>query len=99
MQDIKVKRNQQTPKDVKFNALQNGHLGFPKLLGFVPQKSKFRFFKNKCPKIPKFYRYPKNGIYVIELCVINRCTKFQTNIFIFGCAMAQKPGKGDDVTF
>ena len=66
---------------------------------FLPQNSQFRFFKNKCPKNPNFIDIQKTGIYVIELCVTNSCTKFQANILIFGCAIAQKPGKGDDVTF
>ena len=43
--------------------------------------------------------YPKNRIHIIELSANSRCTKFQANIFIFGCAMAQKPGKGNDVAF
>ena len=34
----------------------------------------------------------------IEICTNNRCTKFQANIFIFGCAVAKRPGKGGDVT-
>ena len=42
------------------------------------------------PQNPKFYRYQK-GLYVIDLCVTNKCAKFQANIFIFGCEMAQKP--------
>ena len=67
--------------------------------GFLTPKKQFQFFKNKCTKNPKFYRYPKNGIYVIELCVTNSCTKFQANIFIFGCEMAQKPIDGNDVIF
>ena len=41
----------------------------------------------------------KTGIYVIELSVASMCAKFQANIFIFGSAMAQKPSKGNDVTF
>ena len=40
----------------------------------------------------------KNGIHIIELYINYQYTKCQTNIFISGCAMAQKPGKGDDVT-
>ena len=52
------------------------------------------------PKNPKFSIYPKNGIYVIEVHTKNMQTKFQSNIFVFGCAMAKKKtGKGDAVTF
>ena len=54
MQDIKVKRNQQTPKDVKFNALQNGYLGFPKLWGFVPKNQNFDFSKINAKKFQNF---------------------------------------------
>ena len=41
----------------------------------------------------------KNGIYSKELYTNNQCTNVQSNIYISGCAMAQKPGEGDDVTF
>ena len=41
----------------------------------------------------------KTGICVVNLHKNNIHTKFQINIFIFGYAMAQEPGKGDDVTF
>ena len=69
--------------------------------GFLtPQKSKFRFFsKINTQKFQKFIDIQKTGIYVIELDVTNSCTTFQANIFIFGCAIAQKPGNGDDVIF
>ena len=40
----------------------------------------------------------KNGIHVIEKHTNNMQTKFQSNIFGFGCVMTQKLGKGDDVT-
>ena len=36
---------------------------------------------------------------VLEQGTNNMCTKLVTNIFIFGCAVAQKSGKGDGVTF
>ena len=51
------------------------------------------------PKISKRYRYPKNGIYVIALCVTNSCTNFEANIYILGCEMAQKPIGGNEVIF
>ena len=53
MQDFKIKRNQQTPKDVKLVFLQNGSLGFSKFWVLRPPP-KFRFLKNKYPKNPKF---------------------------------------------
>ena len=40
----------------------------------------------------------KNGIHNKKLQTNNSYTKFQTNIFVFGCTMAENPGKGDDVT-
>ena len=99
MQDFKVKRNQQTPKDAKLDALQTGHVRFLKKNCFSTPKIKISiFFKNKCPKII-FYRYPKTGMYIIELRATSMCTKFQANTFIFGCAMAQKPSNDNDVTF
>ena len=45
MQTFKVKRNRQTPKDVKLHSLQKTISDFDFI--FDPQKSKFRFFKNK----------------------------------------------------
>ena len=36
---------------------------------------------------------------VIDLCVTNNCAKFQANIFIFGCEVAQKQIDGNDVIF
>ena len=69
-------------------------------VGFLsPKNQNVDFSKINAQKFQNFIDIQKNGIYVIELCVTNRCTKFQVNIFIFGCVMTQKPGKGDDVTF
>ena len=68
--------------------------------GFLPPKNQnFHFSKINAQNFQNFIDIQKTGIYVIELCVTNRFTKFQANIFIFGCAMAQKLGEGDDVTF
>ena len=49
----------------------------------------------------KFLNSSKNEIYVIKLYVSYTHTKFQNNIFIFGCAMTEKKktGKTDGVTF
>ena len=41
----------------------------------------------------------KKRAYIIELRATSMCTKFQANMFIFGCAMAQKPSSGNDATF
>ena len=41
----------------------------------------------------------KIRIYVIKIHTNNKHTTFQSNIFIFGCAMAKKTGNGDDVTY
>ena len=46
----------------------------------------FDFSQNKRQQNWKCWGY-KNGMYTIELCAINSCTKFQANIFIFGYAM------------
>ena len=64
----------------------------------IPKNQNFDFSKINAQNFQNFIDIQKR-IHVIELCVTNRCTKFQANIFIFGCAMAQKPGEGDDVTF
>ena len=42
----------------------------------------------------------KNGMHIIELCATNVSTQFQVQFLVLGgCAMAQKPGNGNDVTF
>ena len=42
----------------------------------------------------------KTGIYVVKLHTNNTHTRFQSNIFTFGCAMVKKNiPKGDNVTF
>ena len=64
----------------------------------TPQNQNFDILKINTQNFQNFIDI-KNGTYAIELYVTNRCTEFQANIFIFGCAMAQKPGEGDDVTF
>ena len=85
-------------KNTKLNTLQNGCLGFLKFLLFEPQSQNF-----DCPKASeckfKMLKNSKNGIYRIEQCTNNRCTKFQANVFIFDYAMAYKPGKLGAVTF
>ena len=70
---------------------------FRKFWVFGPKNQNFAFSKINAPKFQNFIDIQKTGKYVIY--VTNRCTKFQANIFIFGCAMAQKPGKCDDVNF
>ena len=47
----------------------------------------------------KFLELLKNGMYVVKQHTNNSYTKFQSDPFLFGCAMVKKPGKGDDVTF
>ena len=68
-------------------------------LGFLSLKIKKWIFSkiNSCKTF--FWIYPKIGICSLELYSNSQCTKFQANIFIFGRAMAQQPGKGADVTF
>ena len=41
----------------------------------------------------------KFGIDAIEIHTNNTHPKLQSNIFIFGCAIAKKTAQGDDVTF
>ena len=47
----------------------------------------------------KSFKVFKNGIYSIALYTYNKCIKFQANMLMFGCAMAQKSYKGGGVTF
>ena len=99
MFSFEVRRNRKTPKDVKLNALQNGYLGFSIFFGFTPKIQNLNFSKIIAYKIRNFQVIQKTGIYVMEIHTNNKHTKFQSNLFVFGCAMAKKPGKGDDVTF
>ena len=58
----------------------------------------FDFSKNKCPQSWKSLRYKKRNLYyryVPKTGVQN----FKLASSFFGCAMIQKPGKGNDVTF
>ena len=41
----------------------------------------------------------KNGIYAVNLQKNSTRSRFQNNIFTFGCAMVKKTGKGDDATY
>ena len=59
MWDFKVKRNQQTPKDVKLHALQNGYLGFSKFCVLAPKNQNFDFSKINSKK-SKFLQISKN---------------------------------------
>ena len=68
--------------------------------GFLTTKNQnLDLSKINAQKIQSFIDIRKTGIYVIELCVTNSCTKFQANIFLFGCEIAQKPIDGNDVIF
>ena len=72
--------------------------GFKNFGFLTPENQNIDFSKINTKNFQHFIDI-KNGIYIIEICVTNRCTKFQPNIFIFGCAMTQKLDEGDDVTF
>ena len=66
---------------------------------FLPSKIKISIFSEMNTNKIKIFDDIKNGIYSTELYSNNQCAKFQAYIFISGCAMAQKPGKHDDVTY
>ena len=60
----------------------------------------FRKLKNRflTPQIQNFdfnenLGRPENRICSVQLCTNNTCAKVQANIFAFGSAMAEKPGK------
>ena len=81
MFSFEVTRNRKTPNSVKLNVIQNGYLGY---LLFLDSDPKTLFFQNQSPI------HLKNGLYVIKVFTNNTHTKFQRNIFIFGCATAKK---------
>ena len=64
----------------------------------TPNNQNYDFFKINANKIKNEDTHT-TAIHVVELRANNRCTKCLANIFIFGGAMAQKPDKGNDVTF
>ena len=64
----------------------------------TPKNHNFEFSKINTYEI-NFLEDIKSRICSIELYTNNQCTQFQAYIFISGCAMAQNPGKCDDVTF
>ena len=67
---------------------------------FWPRKLKILVFRKiKAYKPPIFWSYLKTVQYVVNLHTNKSQTKFQSNIFIFGCTMVKNPGKGDGVTF
>ena len=87
------------PVNANRRKIKRATIGLSRILFFfilTHKTQNFDFFTNKClPKIKK----NKTGIYVVNLLTSNIHAKFQSNIIIFGCAMAKNPDKGDDVTF
>ena len=55
----------------------------------TPKNQNFDFSKIKSDKIDILEYIQKTGKYRIKLYNNDQCAKFQANIFIFGCAMAQ----------
>ena len=90
------------PKNVKRRESERSRKWLPwifDVVDFDPKNSKVRFFKSKYPINPKLSIYLKTAIYVIGLHTKNTHAKFQINISVLGCAMANEPGICDDVTF
>ena len=90
MLSFEVRRNRQTPNDVKLNVLQNGYLGFLMYIDFEPQNLKFHFFPKTMARIIQNFQVIKNRIHLIEIHTNNTHAKFQSNIFVFDCTMAKK---------
>ena len=85
---FEVRRNRKTPNGEESNALQNGYLVFLIFFEFDPKTQNLDFSKIIAYKIQFFYDI-KNGIHSINIHTRNIHTQFQSNIFIFGCAMAK----------
>ena len=67
---------------------------------FDPETQNFLFFsKIKAYRSQNFEVIQKTKPHVVKIHTNNTHAKFQSITFVFGCAVAQKPGKGDDVTF
>ena len=91
------KRNQKTPNDVKLSALEKWSTRFLYLSVLTTKIQNFDFSKINTFKFQNF-EVIKTEIYDVNLHTNNAHAKFQTNMFILGCAM-KKTGKADDVTF
>ena len=65
----------------------------------LTQKFKILIFQKKNLINSKFSKCPKKRTNVNNIHTNDTQAKFQSNIFIFGCAMGKKAGKGYDVTF
>ena len=89
---FKVRRNRITPNGKKSNALQNGYLGLLIFFEFGPQTQNFDFSKIIAYKIQHFQDI-KNGIHAINIHTHNIHAQFQSNIFIFGYAMANNQAR------
>ena len=62
---------------------------FQKSLFLTPKNQNFYFQKIHTYTITIFEEIQETGIYRIEVYTNNQCAKFQANVFISGCAMAQ----------
>ena len=58
-------RKQKVSKQRKLNSLQDGYLGFSKILDFEPQNFKKQVFLEKVLQNPKFLNFSKNRIICI----------------------------------
>ena len=88
MFSFEVRRNRKTLNGKKSNALQNGYFVFLIFFQFDPKTQNLDFSKIIAYKIQNFHDI-KNGIHSINIHTRNIHTQFQSNIFIFGCAMAK----------
>ena len=98
MFSFEVRRNRKTPNGVNWTLYKMAISDF--FFIFWPRKLNISIFQKIIAyKIRNFQVTQNIGIHVIEIHTTNTRTKLQRNIFVFGCAMAKKPGKGDGVTF
>ena len=93
MFSFEVRRNLKIPNGVKLNALQNCYHRFLCFSILTPKIHNFNFSKIIAYKIQNFWVIQKKWMYVIEKHTKNAQTKFQSNMFVFGCAIAQKQKK------
>ena len=69
--------------NIEKQGLQNGYLRFLNFAFLTPNISKNDFFLEKWSQNPKFSKFSKTGIYVVELAVFNQFAKFQLDTIIF----------------
>ena len=93
MFSFELRRNKKAPNGLKLNVLKTTISDFWYSSILTLKIQNVYFSKTIAYKIQNFQVIHKTGIYVIEMHTKNVHAKFQSNIFIFGCAMTKNQVK------